>query len=193
LTADPFVVALRVAEALEACGVRYLVGGSLASSASGEPRSTLDIDLVVALTRPAVEPFIAELRGEFYADSSVIREAVERRSSANIIHLATALKIDLFVMGGTPLDEEQMTRRRKVRVASDPERFLYFYAPEDILLQKLRWYRLGNETSDRQWRDILGIIRTQAGSLDTETLNRGAKILGVDELLGVALRQGRAG
>jgi hypothetical protein len=187
LTIDPILVALRVADALDACRVRYLIGGSLASSMSGEPRSTLDIDMVVALIPTDVEPFVERLGGEFYADVDVIRRAVDLHSSANLVHHATSMKVDLFMMGGTRLDEEQMARRQRVQVSSNPDRFLYVYAPEDILLQKLRWYRLGGETSDRQWRDVLGIVRVQAGRLDAAYLRRGAAILEVEDLLTKAM------
>lgn len=190
MTIDPILVALRVAEALEACRVRYLIGGSLASSMSGEPRATLDIDLVVALTPPDVQPFVERLGGDFYADVDIIGRAVEQRSSANILHYPTSMKIDLFMMGGTPLDEAQMARRLRTQVSSDPDRFLYVYAPEDILLQKLRWYRLGGEISERQWRDVLGIVRVQAGRLDAEYLRRGAAILRVEDLLVKAMSEG---
>jgi len=192
LTDDPIIVALRVAEALETCRVRYLIGGSLASSLNGEPRSTLDIDIVVALTPPDVDAFLSHLGGEFYADAAVIRRAIEHHSSANILHLSTSMKVDLFMMGGTPLDEEQMSRRQRIRVSSDPDRFLYVYTPEDILLQKLRWYRLGGGTSDRQWRDVLGIVRVQTGRLDAAYLRRGAAILNVEDLLARAMGEGQA-
>jgi hypothetical protein len=187
LTVDPILVALQVAEVLDACGVRYLVGGSLASSMSGEPRSTLDIDMVVALTARDVAPFVERLGKEFYADAETLRRAVDLRSSANLVHHATSMKVDLFMMGGTKLDEEQMARRQRVQVSSSPDRFLHVYAPEDILLQKLRWYRLGGETSDRQWRDVLGIVRVQAGRLDAAYLRRGALVLEVEDLLAKAM------
>ena len=87
------------------------------------------------------------------------------------------------------LDAEQMRRRERVLVATDPDRYLYTYAPEDILLQKLRWYRLGGGVSDRQWRDVQGILRVQAGRLDDERLRRGAKTLDVLDLLDRALRE----
>ncbi len=187
--ADPILrVALRVAEVLEACDVRYLLGGSLASSIYGEPRSTLDIDLVIALTQPAVEEFVSRLGEEFYADAEVIRRAIDQRSSANLLHLPTSLKVDLFIVGGTPLDQEQMARRRRVQVSSDPDRFLYVYTAEDILLQKLRWFRLGGETSDRQWRDVQAIVRVQAGHLDSAYLGRSAAVLGVGDLLVKAMK-----
>lgn len=187
MTVDPIQVALVVAEALEACQVRYLIGGSLASSMSGEPRTTLDIDMVVDLRPNDVPRFVGHLKGAFYADELTLRRAAAEHSSSNIIHLKTSMKVDLFVMGGTPLDEEQMTRRRRVRISADPDRFLYVYTPEDILLQKLRWYRLGGETSEHQWRDVLGIVRVQAGRLDAAYLQRSAAILRVEDLLARAM------
>ena len=191
MVTDPFQVALQVAEALERCGLRYLVGGSLASSVSGEPRSTLDIDLVVAMSEADVEPLLATLGDDFYADEGAIRRAVRARSSVNLIHHATSTKVDVFMLGGTPLDDEQMARRLSIQIASEPDRFLYVYTPEDILLQKLRWYRRGNEVSDRQWRDVLGIVAVQGDRLDKPYLARGAGILGVSDLLERALGETR--
>lgn len=84
-----------------------------------------------------------------------------------------------------------MSRRVRVQVAADPDRFLYVYTPEDILLQKLRWYRLGGEVSDRQWRDVLGIIAVQDRALDDAYLRSGADLLAVTDLLDRALREAR--
>lgn len=187
---DPIQVALLVADALDACGVRYLVGGSLASSISGEPRSTLDVDLGVALTETDVGPFLAALGDAFYTDPDAIRRAIRERSSVNLVHYASATKVDLFVVGGSPLDEQQMSRRQRVRVATDPDRYLYVYTPEDILLQKLCWYRAGREVSDVQWRDVLAIVLVQAGRLDLAYLRQSAGVLGVADLLDRALREG---
>lgn len=180
---DPVTVALRAAEALELCGLRYLVGGSLASSISGEPRSTLDVDMVVAMSEADLPRVVAALRHEFEVDDRAFARAVRDRSSANVFHRPTAIKVDLFIAGGSPLDDEQMGRRQRVQVTAAPERYLYVYRPEDILLQKLRWFRAGNEVSDRHWRDILGIVLVQGDALDREYLRRGAETLGVSDLL----------
>lgn len=85
-----------------------------------------------------------------------------------------------------------MNRRQRVCVSTNPDRYLQVYSPEDILLQKLRWYRMGNEVSDRQWRDVLGIIHVQAGRLDEAYLRRGAAVLGVADLLDRARSEGQS-
>lgn len=133
---NPVDVALRVADALETCNLRYLVGGSVASSLGGEPRTTLDVDIVVSITEADVDGFVAALGSEFYADDAAIRRAIRNRSSVNVIHQASAIKVDLFIAGNSILDHEQLDRRRRVQVARDPDRYLYVHTPEDILLQK---------------------------------------------------------
>jgi hypothetical protein len=143
----PIAVALVVAEVLDALGVAHTIGGSIASSLAGEPRSTAGIDIVAAIEESHVDALTAALSPAFYVDAGALRRAVRDRSSANLIHQATQLKVDLFVAGGTPLDTQQLARRQAVEVGAG--RMLHVHPPEDILLQTLHWYRKGGEVSDR--------------------------------------------
>lgn len=188
---DPIAVALAVTRALDALGIVHTIGGSIASSIAGEPRSTIDIDIVAALHDSDVSALRSALSADFYVDELALHRAVHERSSANLVHQATQLKVDIFVAGGTPLDAQQLQRRQAVEIA--PGRTLHVHPPEDILLQKLRWYRKGGETSERQWRDILGIIRVQAQRLDRSYLSVNAPVLGVADLLARAVREATGG
>jgi hypothetical protein len=182
---DPIDTALVIARHLDALGILHTIGGSIASSFAGEPRSTVDIDVVAALEERHVDALTTALSPEFYVDADALLRAIRSRTSANLIHQATQLKVDLFVAGGTPLDDRQLARRLVVDLGDG--RRLYVHPPEDILLQKLRWYRRGGEVSDRQWRDIVAIVRVQGGRLDREYLSDGAAILEVSDLLARAL------
>ncbi len=182
---DPIDTALAVGRRLDALGILYTVGGSVASSFAGEPRATIDIDIVAAIEERHVDGLVTALSPEFYVDADALRRAIRTRSSANLIHHATQLKVDLFVAGGTPLDARQLARRMAVDLGNG--RCLFVHPPEDILLQKLRWYRLGGDASDRQWRDILAIVRVQGPRLDEPYLREGAGVLGVSDLLDRAL------
>lgn len=182
---DAYGVVLTVIRALDALGVSSTIGGSIASSFAGEPRSTIDIDVVAALEEQHVTDLVSRLGPDFYADEDALRRAVRTRTSANLIHQPTMLKIDLFVAGGTPLDAQQLARRQRVTLGDGRE--LYVHPPEDILLQKLRWYQLGGGKSDRQWRDVIAIIRVQGQRLDRDYARTNAPALGVSDLLTQAL------
>ena len=184
---DPIGVALSVTQALDRLNIRHTIGGSIASSLAGEPRSTADVDIVAAIDASHVDALVDALTADFYVDAESLRRAIRDRTSANLIHHATQLKIDLFVAGGTPLDAQQLARRVPVDVGAG--RMLHVHPPEDILLQKLHWYRKGGEASDRQWRDILAIVRVQGARLDRDYLSRNAGALSVSDLLARALQE----
>lgn len=182
---DPISTALLVTEALDALGIPHSIGGSIASSFAGEPRSTVDIDIVAAIEERHVDALVAALAPEFYADADSVRRAIRSRSSTNLIHQQTHVKVDLFIAGGSPLDARQLARRQAVDLGEG--RRVHVHPPEDILLQKLRWFRLGGEVSDRQWRDIAAIVRVQGSRLDTRYLREAAPLLNVTDLLERAL------
>jgi hypothetical protein len=60
---------------------------------------------------------------------------------------------------------------------------MFVHTAEDILLQKLHWYRAGGETSDRQWRDALAIVRVQGEQLDRTYLEATAGRADLGDLL----------
>lgn len=189
-TVDPIATAVLVSRHLDALQIAHTIGGSIASSFAGEPRATIDIDFVVALHERQVDQLAAALGDEFYVDADALRRAIRTKTSANLIERKTQLKVDLFIAGGTPLDARQLARRQAVEFPDG--RRLFVHPPEDILLQKLRWFRKGGEVSDRQWRDVAAIVRVQGTRLDVEYLREGAGVLAVTDLLERALAEGPA-
>ncbi|MCZ6635224.1 MAG: hypothetical protein O7G87_17635 [bacterium] len=189
MNTDPIPVVMKVVESLDVLDIPYLVGGSVASSYYGESRTTEDVDLVVDLGSKKIPKFVSAMQPVFYIDEVDVREAVDRRGSFNVIHLETMLKIDLFVTGDRPMDREEMRRRQLMVITDDPERNLYMATPEDVILQKLDWYRRVGGVSDRQWRDIMGVLKVQDDRLDLTYIRQWADRLGFSDLLSRALEE----
>jgi len=181
-------ITLLVTHTLEQIGIPYAVGGSFASSLHGIMRSTLDVDIVADMRLEHIMPLVAELSKEFYADDEMMKGAIEHHSSFNLIHYETAFKVDIFIRKLRAFDQMQLERRRTSIISTDPEQSIYVASPEDVILSKLEWYRMGGETSERQWRDILGVLKTRAGELELDYLRKWAKELKVTDLLERALK-----
>lgn len=162
-------------------GVSYAVGGSWASSLLGKPRFTHDVDLMIE-PFPGKEAAFCEAFGEdYYVSLPMIQDAFRRRSSFNIIHWASGFKVDLFVCKDRPF-EASVLARRHIYDLPDGQTFI-LVSPEDLILLKLEWYRLGGCSSERQLEDIRGVFQTQAGKLDQVYLDHWAADLGVGDLL----------
>lgn len=182
-------ITLLVTQTLEKIGIPYAIGGSLASSLHGVMRSTLDVDIVADMKMEHIPPLVAALSKEFYADDEMMRDAIEHHSSFNLIHYETAFKVDIFIRKSRAFDEMQLSRRRSSLIATDPDQSVYVTSPEDTILAKLEWYRMGGEVSDRQWRDILGVLKTRSGELELDYLRKWAMELKVSDLLERALKE----
>ena len=174
--------------AFEAAGIRFAVGGSWASAAYGEARFTNDIDIIADFDRSALERFLALLPAAFHADPDEARSMVRLGRAFNVIYMPTALKFDLFPAAAFPIGMEEIERAVLLSNSGLSDEPVPFVSPEDILLAKLDWFRQGGEVSDRQWRDIEGIVRTRSASLDRTYLSLGAERLGVAALLDRAMR-----
>lgn len=141
-----------IIECFDALHIPYQIGGSVASSAYGIPRTTLDVDLVVKMTPVQIRPLIEQLKNH-------------------------------------PFDQECFKRRKRDFLGEEASKLeCYFASPEDVILHKLLWYNMGGLISDRQWSDILGVMKVQGTGLDHKYLRKWAKTLGIDELLEKAFR-----
>ena len=180
---EPVEVTLKVSGVFEKLGIPYLIGGSLASTLYGMVRTTQDADLVAEMRIEHVQPFVAALQDEFYVDDEMMVEAIQRNSSFNIIHRETMFKVDVFIPRPSPFLRSQLDRAQKQTFSFETEVSAKFSSPEDTILSKLEWYRMGGEVSERQWRDVLGVLKTRAGELDLDYLRKWADELHVDDLL----------
>lgn len=186
--AEPLQITQRLALEFERLGIRYLVGGSLASSLHGIPRATNDVDLVAEIKEKHITELVEALEAEFYIDAEMIQDAIRNQSSFNVIHFATMFKVDVFVLKNDETAREVMQRREQYQVSEHPNETLFLASAEDIIVQKLYWYQLGGKVSERQWTDVLGVIQVQDNQLDYAHLNRIAQQRGVQDLLTQALQ-----
>ena len=187
------VVALTAfVELLDQLGVTWYVGGSVASTVHGHFRATNDVDVIAGLGEAHAASLRAALEADHYVDEDSNREAVRRRSSFNLVHFGTGLKIDVFVPPESEYEASVRLRRISEPIGDgDDVRHLWFASAEDIVLAKLAWHRRGGGVSERQWRDVQGVLEIRGGELDVEYLRRWAPDLGVADLLEQALAEAR--
>jgi hypothetical protein len=178
-----------VLDALQELGIRHYVGGSIASTAHGVARSSIDADVVAELRPEHVARLVAALSGAYYVPEARVLDAAERRASFNVIHLETMLKVDVFVARDRPFDRRAMERARPALSGSAGDRPLPLASAEDMVVVKLEWYRRGGEVSERQWNDVLGMLRVGGAGLDLGYLRESARELAVADLLDRALNE----
>ncbi len=183
LVLKPFV------KVLDKLSISYYISGSIASSIFGMPRSTMDIDIVANIQLNNIPHLKKQLGKDYYLDEDLIKEAIRHLSSFNLIHLETAMKIDVFIQKSGSYAESALERKQKdTLIENDASTEFYFSSPEDIVLNKLKWYEMGKRISERQWFDALGVIKIQENSIDKEYLKKWAKKLDIYDLLVAAFK-----
>jgi hypothetical protein len=180
-----------VVSKLEDLGIPYMVSGSAASSFHAFVRTTQDGDLVVALGLNQVEKFAAAFAPEFYLDRPSIRRALQMGGSFNLIHLESSLKIDFFPLRNRSFSQQEFSRRQPRLLLKESIAPAYVATAEDTILSKLEWFRAGGEASENQWKDVVGILKVQAGSLDLAYLKQWARELHVEDLLEKVLKEAK--
>ena len=178
-----------VLEAFKDLDIVYYIGGSMASSAHGIARSSFDVDLLADMRPEHVGPLVERLQASCYVDEGAASEAMKHRSSFNVIHLATMMKIDVFLPKDRDFDRIALSRRICEYEQNDIGMPIFFCSAEDSILSKIEWYKKGDQVSERQWSDILGILEVQKDKLDRDYLIHWAAQLGVMELLQRAFAQ----
>ncbi|MFL0606465.1 hypothetical protein [Cylindrospermopsis raciborskii] len=187
---DPIWLALELASILSSLDIIYYVGGSVASSLQGEVRLTQDLDVIANIENSQIQPLIRAMTDQFYISYTAVEEAVNGKTlSFNVIHLTTTEKADIFVMKEDEFSLSQMSRRVLHLPDGDRTKSFYICTPEDTILQKLLWFRMANSESQKQWRDILGVLKLQKELLDFDYLGEWGKKLNLTDLLLQALRE----
>lgn len=184
----PLELAVQFGQVLDDAGIEYAVGGSVASSMFGEPRSTLDIDFALRGSAEAFDEALLRAAADFYIPTAAASRAILSNDSFNLLHNASGIKIDVFVLGEAFLDRRQIERRVKISLEAGD---LWVTSPLDIVLRKLWWFQLSEERSERQWRDVIGLLRVT--EVDDERLQSDAIEADLGELAQRAIAEAATG
>jgi hypothetical protein len=180
---DIFLALQPVLKAFENLSIPYYIGGSVASSIYGMARATMDVDIVADLKISHINRLKQILENEYYIDNEMIADAIRSASSFNLIHLETMIKIDVFLHKEDPYAEMALQRKRKDTLEELDKVEFYFSSPEDIIVAKVQWYKIGGFVSERQWLDVIGVIKVQGDLLDKKYLKRWSQKLGLAALM----------
>lgn len=185
---QPLDHVVAIGDVFDALSIPWVLGGSMAGSLHGEPRSTNDVDIAIQLDPNGVPALIEALGDRYYVPAHALAEAARTHDSANLLEFESGFKIDLFFLGDDPLDRWQLERREEIEITG-LRRTIWVTSAHDLILRKLWWFRLGGEVSDRQWRDITTILRVQLPHLELTGLAKDAAAVGLDALLHRALEE----
>jgi hypothetical protein len=177
---DSLQLARQLHPIFEQANISYYITGGVAATAYGDPRTTRDLDVVLNISRSAITDLVTELEAIGFYVPGVEDILSDRMSTLQIIHQETVLQADLVIAGTENWEAIKFERRRL-------EDDLYFISPEDIILSKLRW-RIQSK-SEKQWQDILGVLKVQGARLDFEYVREWAKTLNVSKDLHQACQE----
>lgn len=173
---NPFQLMQRVADFLEAQKIPYRVVGSLASMAYGEPRFTNDVDILVALTSDKIPALCETFKPpDYYVSENAMHEAISRQSQFNLIHIPSGLQVDFIIARSNEYTRVEINRGKRLSVPGEFD--AWFAGPEDIILNKLIYYKEG--LSEKHLRDIASMFKLKAGSLDIGYIEHWVETLGV--------------
>lgn len=182
----PYELLKQIVEIMSRLGIPYLVTGSVAAMAYGEPRLTNDIDIVAGIEYKDVIGLLAAFPSEqFYIDEESIREAIRCQKQFNIIHPASGLKIDIIIRDKTPFNDSRFSRIRRIKAGESFE--ANFAAPEDVIIMKMHYYREGG--SEKHLRDISGIIKISGAEIDRAYIALWAQKMNLTEVWNVILKK----
>lgn len=177
------------AEILDKLQISYAIGGSIASSIYGQVRFTQDADITVEPFDDHAEKFYQDIKSDFYISKTAMYQALKDKTGFNLIHLSSAFKIDIFIRKDTNYQKQLLSRRKLIKLQDSHQNPVSVVSPEDIILLKLQWYKQADCSSERQWNDVLGVIKIRKKEIDIEYLRKWSCILGINELLQNALKQ----
>jgi hypothetical protein len=167
----------RVVSYLEQAGIPHMIAGSFASAYHGVPRATQDIDIVIDPSPAALEALLAHLpASDYYVDPDAARDALRQKSQFNVIDMVTGWKVDFLIRKARPFSQEEFNRRQAAELFGTS---VFVSTAEDSILAKLEWAKLGD--SERQLRDVDGILAVRGESLDLEYVNRWVAALNLSE------------
>ncbi|PWU25638.1 MAG: hypothetical protein C5B48_00320 [Candidatus Rokuibacteriota bacterium] len=165
-----------VARQLDSADIAYMVTGSMAMNYYAVPRMTRDIDIVIEVSSVDVDRLTGLFSEEFYLEPETVRQALAARTTFNVIHTVSVVKVDFIVRKDSEYRREEFGRRRCVTIDDDA---IFIVAPEDLIISKLDWAK--DNRSEVQLRDVRNLLAATPG-LDRKYLARWARRLGFDSL-----------
>ncbi|MEQ9669835.1 hypothetical protein [Coleofasciculus sp. G2-EDA-02] len=169
---DSAQLAVKLHPIFTALSIPYYITGGIAAIAYGEPRTTQDLDLVIGISPTDIDRLTDALSECSFSVPSVVK--LGRMKILQITDMESISRADLLITGTEEFDRLKFDRRRVIEFEDTR---LYFASPEDVILSKLRWRK--SSGSEKQWRDVLGVLKVQGEQLDFDYLWEWAENLGL--------------